>query len=205
MSIDRRAIRDHVALKIPLAPQLVIEQKLVDAGGLPVDAVVGAHHGAGLALGYRRAERRQVGVHFVVLAHFHVGNVPRRLGSAVHREMLRRRNGEIVFRIVSLHAGDEGDAHARRQEWIFAVGLLAASPARVAKDVDVWRPEVQAFEDAAVPFAHRLDVLDSSFDPDGLGHAVNGLRIKGCGQADRLGKLGGAAAITPCSASLHQS
>ena len=66
------AIGDHVALEVPLAAQLVLQQKLVCAGGLPIDAVVGAHHGAGLALGYRRAECRQVGVQFVMLAHLHV-------------------------------------------------------------------------------------------------------------------------------------
>ena len=35
---DRRAIRNHVALKTPLAAQLILQQELADTGGLPVDA-----------------------------------------------------------------------------------------------------------------------------------------------------------------------
>ena len=36
------------------------------------------------------------------------------------------------------------------EERIFAVGFLAAAPARIAKDVDVGRPEIEALEDLAV-------------------------------------------------------
>ena len=49
-----------------------------------------------------------------------------------------------VMRIVALHALDERHRHAAGEERIFAVGLLAAAPARIAKDVDVGRPEGQA-------------------------------------------------------------
>lgn len=41
---DCVAIGNYVALKTPLAAQLILEQKLVGAGRLPVDAVIGAHH-----------------------------------------------------------------------------------------------------------------------------------------------------------------
>ena len=71
----------------------------------------------------------------------------RGLGAAVHGEVLGRGDDAVVLRIVALHAGDEGDAHARGEERIFAVGFLAAAPARIAEDVDVGRPEVEALED----------------------------------------------------------
>ena len=101
---DCFAIRNHIALKSPLAAQLILQQKLVDAGRLAVDAVVGAHHRTGLPLRHRRAKRRQIGVQFVMLADFHVSRVARRLGAAVYRVMLGSRNDTIVFWIVALAA-----------------------------------------------------------------------------------------------------
>ena len=190
---DGGAVRDHVALEIPFAPQLVLEQKLVDARGLSVDAVVGAHDRASLAFGDRGPKSGQIGVQFVVLADFDVGGVARRLGPAVDGVVLGRGNSAIVFRIIALHSGDVGHAQARAQEWILTEGFLAASPARVAKDVDVRRPEVQTFLGAAVAGALKLCALDACFNADGDGHAMDGVCVKRRRQANRLGKLRGAA------------
>ena len=111
---DRAAVGHHVALEAPLAAQLILEQELVGAGGLAVDAVVGAHHRVGLGLGDRGAEGGQIGVELVVLADVDVGRVARRLGAAVHGVVLGRGDDAVVLGIVALHAGDEGNAHARR-------------------------------------------------------------------------------------------
>ena len=81
-----------------------------------------------------------------------------------------------------------------RQERIFAVSFLPASPPRIAKDVDVRRPEIQTFLGAAVACAFKLCALDSSFNADGDGHAMDGVGIKRGSQANRFGKLRGAAA-----------
>ena len=108
----------------------------------------------------------------------------------MYRIVLGGRNGAEVARVVALHAGDEGHAHAPGQEGIFAVGLLAAAPARVSENVDVRRPEVQAFEDVAVARAYRLRMLDAAFGADRLGHGVNCRRVEGGGQPNRPGKLG---------------
>ena len=66
-----------------------------------------------------------------------------------HRE--RRAHGQTLHEL---------DAHARREVRIFAVGLLAAAPARIAEDVDVRRPEGQALIAAALAPAQgkNLDV-----------------------------------------------
>ena len=80
--------------------------------------------------------------------------------------MLRRRNGQVVLRIVALQSGHVGDAHAAGEERVFAVGLLSAAPARVAEDVQVRGPEIQASHDAGVSFAHILHMLDASLDAD---------------------------------------
>ena len=190
---NRAAVGDHVALEAPLAAQLILEQELVGAGGLAVNAVVGAHHRVGLALCHRGAEGGQIGVQFVVLAHHHVCRVARGLRTAVHGKMLGGGDDAIVMRIVALHAGHKGHAHARRQEGIFAVGFLAAAPAGIAEDVDVGRPEVEARQRYVLsPSAHCLHVHDAPLGADDLGHLVNGRRVEGGGQADGLGELGGA-------------
>ena len=82
-----------------------------------------------------------------------------RFGPAVHGKMLGRRDDAIVFRVVTLHACDKCHAHARRQEGILSKGFLPASPARIAKDVDVRSPEVEAFKDIAVPVTQTLTCL----------------------------------------------
>jgi hypothetical protein len=61
----------------------------------------------------------------------------------VHSVMLGGGNHFEVARIVALQAFDERDSHGACEEGILAVGLLSPSPAGIAEDVDVWRPEGQ--------------------------------------------------------------
>ena len=73
---------------------------------------------------------------------------------------------------------------------IFAVGLLSAAPARVAEDVQIRGPEIEASHDAGVSLAHILHVLDASLNADLGRHGVNSRRIEGGSQADGLRILG---------------
>ena len=146
---DRAAIGDDITFEVPLAAELVLKQEFVGACGLAVDAVVGAHDGGGLGLCDGGAEGGQIGVDLVVLAYGHVGGVARRLGAAVHGVVFGRRDDAVISGVFTLHPGDEGHAHAPGEERVFAVGLLAAAPTRIAKDVDVRSPEVEALEDIA--------------------------------------------------------
>ena len=125
-----------------------------------------------------------------MLADFYVDRVAGWFGPTVYGVMLGCRNDAIVLRVVTLHACDECDAQARRQEGILSKGFLPASPARITKDVDVRSPEIEALKDIAVPVAQTLDVLDSPFGADHDGHAVDCVRVKGRGQRRRIGKLG---------------
>ena len=106
---DGAAVGDDVAFEFPLVAELIFEQERVGARGLAVDAVVGAHDGAGFALRDRRAKGREIGVEFVVLADVHVGFVARGFGAAVDGEVFRRGDDAVIVRIVALHAGDERD------------------------------------------------------------------------------------------------
>src|ERR1019366_5408082 len=160
---DCLAIRNYIALKAPLAAQLILQQEVVYTGRLPVDAVIGAHHRTGFPLRHRRPERRQVSIQFVMLADFHVSHVAGRLGAAVYRVVLGSRNDTIIFWIVALHARDKRHAHARRQKWVFAIGFLTPSPPGIAKDIAVRRPKVQPFKDVAMRIAHASDVTGAAF------------------------------------------
>ena len=104
--------------------------------------------------------------------------------------MFGRRDSAIIFRIIALHAGHKGNTHLPRQERVFAVGLLAATPARIAEDIDIRRPEIEPLEKQVCAFfAHRLFMLDATLDADDPGHLVNGRRVEGGRQSDRLWKF----------------
>src|SRR5207249_1942382 len=77
------------------------------------------------------------------------------------------------------------------EEWIFAVGLLATTPARIAKDIDIWRPEVEAFHDVAASGSHRLVMLGPSLGADYNRHFVDRGNVESSRQANRLRKHGG--------------
>ena len=97
---------------------------------------------------------------------------------------------QVVLRVVALHSGHVSNPHAAGEERIFAVGLLSAAPARVAEDVQIRGPEIEASHDAGVSFAHILHVLDAPLDANLARHGVNSRRIEGGSQTDRLGILG---------------
>ena len=183
------AIGNHIALEAPFAAQLILQQKLVRAARLAVDRVVRAHHRSCVAFRYSSAKRRQISIDLIVLAHIHIGHVPRRLRPAMHCEMLRSRNHPVVFRIVALHPRHKRHRHPPRQKWILAIRLLPASPARIAKDVHVGSPEIKAFEDVAVPRALGLHVLDAPLDADRRRHLMNARCIERRRQTDRLREL----------------
>ena len=140
--IDRITIGDHVAVELPGAPKLVLEQKVVSARRIAVDAVVGAHDGFRMSLDNRCSERGQVRIFQVVFRHHHIDGVPNRFRSAVDCEVFGGRDHAKIFRIVALHSTDESHTHAAGQERILAVCLLIAPPTRIASDIDIGRPEV---------------------------------------------------------------
>src|ERR1035437_3606617 len=93
-----------------------------------------------------------------------------------------------VIEVVALHAGNKRHAHLAGEEWVFAVGFLAASPARIAEDVDVGRPEGQPIKDSVVALSLCLVILRAGFAGDGLSHIVDNAGVPGGGHADGLGK-----------------
>src|SRR6185437_10286155 len=115
------AVTDDIAGKVPFVAEVVFEQHGVGAGGSAVDGVVGAHHGLCVSFGDGGAEGRQVGVFEIVCGDVDVGLMTRGLGTRVHGEVLRGGDNAEVVGVGALHACHEGDGHAAREKWIFAV------------------------------------------------------------------------------------
>ncbi len=113
-----------------------------------------------------------------------------RLGSAVDREVLRGGVDLAILRIVTLQALHEGDAHSRSEPGIFAVGFLSATPARIAEDIDVGRPERQALIALAQTATLELMMLGARLIADGGRDLEHHLVIERRGEADGLRKHG---------------
>src|SRR6185312_4865924 len=110
--------------------------------------------------------------------------------SGMHRKMFRSRDGAGVFGIVTLQAGDKGDTELRGQEGVFAIGLLATAPARIAEDVDIGRPEIEPGVKTLAPLPV---VADACLGRDRNRHFMHQGWIKAGSQAYRLRKNGGGA------------
>ena len=141
-----------------------------------------------MPLGHRRAKRRQVGLFEIVRARINIESMAQRLGPRVHSEMFARRNRAQMIQIVALHAADKRYSHAPGQERVLAVSLLTASPPRVAKDIDVGRPERQAIKDAVIRFRAAPGCTWRAPRRNHVAHAVHNRRIPRCRHADRLRK-----------------
>ena len=145
------------------------------------------------ALGDGGAEGGQVGVPEIVRAWIDVGLMAGGFGPAVHGVVLGRGDGAEVVRIVALDAFNKGGAQARGEERVFAVGFLAAAPARIAKDVDVGRPDGQAVVAVVIAMADGVVVFRARFGGDNLADGVDERCIPCGGVADGLRKHGGEA------------
>ncbi len=190
---DGGAVTDDVAGEGPGGAKMIMQQHGVSAGRRAVDGVIGAHHGLRVAFGDGGAEGGQVGVFEVVRGDVDVGLMARGLGAGVHGEVLGRRDDAEVVGVGALHAGDEGDGHAAGEERVFAVGLLAAAPTGIAKDVDVRRPEGEAEELLVLVVADGFVVFGAGLGGDDLGFMMNERCVPGGGHADDLREVGGRA------------
>src|SRR5205823_431847 len=186
--VDGTAVGHDVPLEAPLAPQDVFEQHVAAARRLAVDPVVGAHQRVRTALPDAGLEVGQIALAQVALAHDGVERVPLGLGARVHGEMLHRRDGLQVLRIITLHSPDELHCEPSRKERVLAVGLLATAPAWIAEQIDVGRPEGQALIPLARAGAHVLVVLRAGLVRDDAGHPEHQGVVPGGREADGLGE-----------------
>ena len=190
---DRVTIGHHVAGESPALSQRLCQQERARRGGLSVHAIVGAHDGAHPAFADGRFKVGQIAVVKVLLGRLGIEAVSERLRSAVHRKVLGAGQGLGVARIVALESLDEGDSQASGQKRIFAIRLLAASPARIADEVDVGCPEGEAVVLSVQAAADGVMIFGARLGGDGIGDLVQQRGVPHGGQADGLRKRGGGA------------
>lgn len=114
-------------------------------------------------------------------------------GATVNGVVFGSGNGFEVARVVALKAGDESDAKTSGEERIFAIGFLAASPTRIAEDVDVGGPEGETVVASSIVVEDGVVVFAASFGGDGVGDAVEEVGVPCGGEADGLREDGGRA------------
>src|SRR6266516_1649119 len=92
------------------------------------------------------------------------------------------------MRIISLHTLYKSNTHARSKEWIFTIGFLASSPSRIAKNIDVGRPESQPHVlQPAVVLCCQI-IFCPGFCRNRGGSFLKQTVVECCGHSDRLRK-----------------
>src|ERR1700678_3040460 len=108
----------------------------------------------------------------------------------MYGEVLRCRDCAEVAWVITLQPTHEIASQRRSEERIFAIGFLSATPARIAEDVDIRRPDGQPEIDTVNPFANRLVVLGAGLRRNDRSDALKQAGIPRGGHPDRLRKEG---------------
>jgi len=167
---DGRAVADHL---VPGVAQMLLQQHGIGAGRSAIDGVISTHHRLCVRLSYRGAEDRQVSILEVVRGDIDVGTMARRLRAGVDGVVFERGDHAEELWIIALHADHKGHAHAAGQVRVLTLGFLSSSPARIAEDIDIRRPEGETEELLLLLMAHGFVVLGARFGGGDLAHAVN--------------------------------
>ena len=145
-----------------------------------------------MRLGHQVLEGREIGLAQVALGNLGVEAVPVGLQAGVDGVVLGAGVRLAHWGILrSLQAAHHGHAEAAGQEGILPVGLHAASPAGIAENVDVRRPEGQALIDLDV--VGRLEVFDARLVAGSVEDFLHQRLVEARRHADRLREHGRAA------------
>ena len=189
---DGSAVRYNQALVAPFSTQDVVDKVVVGAAGNPAEAVIGNHHLLDAGFHHQVAEGRKIGFPEVPLADFGIEGMAVPFRPRVHGKVLGAgvgfQHGGVGR---SLEAPDHRHAQLSGKIRVFPVGFHAPSPAGVAENVDVRRPERKALILAHMPCLHGLAVLDAGFVAHCGEDAVHQRFVKRGGHADGHGKYGG--------------
>jgi len=153
-------------------------------------SIVRAHERVRATFANARLEVRQVTLAQVALADDGVEAVTLGLRAAVDSEMFHGGNRLQILRIIALQPMDELHRQPAGEQWIFAVRLLSAPPTRIAKEVDVRRPDREALVPLSAARPHVLVMLRAGFVGNDGRHAEHEAIVPRCGEADRLRKHG---------------
>ena len=189
---DGSAVAHHEVFESPLVAQNLLQQTCAATARIIVESLVGTHHLAHLRILHQRLEGRHVGLPEV--AHRHIGEVDGVASvfrSAVYGIVFGTRPElAILRRLRSLQSAHHLCAHHGGQIGVFAIGLLATSPARVAEDVHVRCPYAQAVELLvfALQVVHAVVILRTKLGAGHVEHPIHHVRVPRCRHCDGFGK-----------------
>ena len=197
--VDGAAVGEDDVVITPLLAEDLGQEAVAAAAGITLVAVVGAHDLLDAGILDDGAESREVGLPKVAHRHGGVEAVALALRAAVDGVVLDACMCLVAFSVKCLHCADGSAAHNAGEVRVLAAGLLAASPPRVAEDVDVGAPEGKAdVPDASGSLRLPEDVVVGGV-PGGAGFVGDGsvdlelLGLVECGgKSDGLREDGGA-------------
>ena len=135
------AVRGNVPCEAPILAECLFQQERAGAAGLAVGAIVSAHNCFDLRFGNQLLEGGQISGVQIPQRYFSVEGVTVLFRTAVHGEMFGAGGRFHILGIIALQAVHEGRSHLAGQVRIFSPRLLAASPTRIAENIDVRRPK----------------------------------------------------------------
>ena len=184
---DAVAVGGNDAFKTPFLAQQGIYQVIIDGAGLAPEGVVGGHYFLDIGLGDQVLEGGEVCFVKVTFRAGGVEGMTQGFRSRMYRKMLGTGVGlQHLVAGVSLQAADHGHTQPAGQVRVFPIGLHAASPARVAEQVDVGRPEGKPLVDVRVSFHFGQAVLDARLIAHGSKDLIDKRFIERCRHPDGL-------------------
>ena len=131
---DCKGVREHNALKAPLAAQNVGEQPMIPAGRHVVQIHVSAHKAASACL-LCRMEGNQINVAHQLFRHIRGVVVPPTVSGAVAGKMLDADQDAVRSELGTLKSIDLRSSHGSAQVRILAGAFHNAAPPRVARNI----------------------------------------------------------------------
>src|SRR5689334_11880811 len=156
------------------------------ASRLAVYTVVSTHHRSSACFHDSGTESRPVRLTHIAFTCSRVKTMALGLWTRMNCVVLGSGNNFQVLRIVPLESLNECHPETAGEIRIFSVSLLPASPAWIAKDIDVRGPKRQTVKPVVVTPSLCFVVLRARLVGDRRGDAVDQRRIKCGSESDRL-------------------
>jgi len=176
-----------MAFKAPSSAKYVFNQEITGTAWFAKSTVIRAHYRFNSAV-HKRLERRQIGFQKVFLGNNGVKSVAFFFGAGMDGKMFGAGGKFQVLRIFPLQTTYQRETNLACKIRIFAVSFLPPPPARIAENIDIWRPESKPPILAAVALFDSLVILCARFIGNSVRYPLYKLIVKSRRQSDSLRK-----------------
>ncbi len=179
-----------MSVKSPFFPQNISQKTPASTTRLPVCAIVSTHHRLHTGFLHTCLKCRKISFPQILFIHACIEAVTHILRTAVHRKMLGTRCCLEILLIMPLQSHNIAHAKPAGQIGVLAKRLMSPSPARVAENIDIGRPERQSLINVFIVPLLLHDKLCPRLCGDRIAHLLHQLLVKRCRHADRLRENG---------------